>query len=284
MADITLAPPATYALGHSADELDRLVDQGQFFGDLTAQLLRGAGLGVGMRVLDIGCGAGDVSFLAASMVGPSGSVLGVDRSPEAINLATRRAVAAGLTNVRFLVHDLVDLELAAPVDAVIGRLVLMYLTDPAVVLRRLAGNLKPGGIVVAQEMDIDGATSEPHCQLFEGAVRRIIQTFAAIGADPRTGLKLGRIFREAGLSTPRMILGARVEEGPDSPIYDQVTQVTRSLLPVMERTGVASAKEVSVDSLADRLRAEAAVLGATLVSPLMIGAWARTASAPGSLA
>ena len=90
MADPVIQP-GPYALGHSQQELDRLVFQGRFIGDLTAHVLRLAGLGSGMRVLDVGCGAGDVSFLAASLVGPDGFVFGVDKSPEAVAMARERA-------------------------------------------------------------------------------------------------------------------------------------------------------------------------------------------------
>ncbi len=228
-----------------------------------------------MRVLDVGSGPGDVSFLAAQMAGPSGSVTGVDRSPEAVDLAARRAAAAGLTNVRFLTDADADLVLDEPVDALIGRLVLMYFADPAAVLRRLTTLVKPGGLVAFHEFDLGGATSEPRCEVFETAVERIRRTFARVGCDTRTGLKRGRIFEEAGLPAPRMILGARVERGPDSPVYDQVTQVTRTLLPLMERTGVAGADEVGIETLTARLREEAVARDATLISPSFIGARAR---------
>jgi SAM-dependent methyltransferase len=264
---------SSYILGHAETELNRLIRQASFFGDLTAHFLNLAGLKPGMRVLDCGCGAGDVSFLAASLVGPEGVVIGVDRSPEAIALASQRA--AELANVHFLTQDLCELSLEEPVDALVGRLVLMYFADPAVLLRRLAGLVKPGGIVAFHEMDMDGAKSEPTCQIFETAVERIRQTFSRAGADIRTGLKLTRIFHEAGLPAPRMIQGARVESGPDSLIYDQVTQITRTLLPLMQRTGVATADEVGVDTLAARIREEAVTKNATLVSPSFIGAWTR---------
>ena len=69
-----------YFLGHSDAEIERLAQQSAFYRDATEALLKSAGLGPGMRVLDIGSGAGDVSLLAAEMVGPSGAVLGIDRT------------------------------------------------------------------------------------------------------------------------------------------------------------------------------------------------------------
>ena len=94
-------PEAEYILGHSEREIRRLIHQAAILRPITERLMRGAGIRPGMRVLDLGCGAGDVSFLAAELVGASGSVVGIDRSPEAIAVARTRALAAGLRNVRF---------------------------------------------------------------------------------------------------------------------------------------------------------------------------------------
>jgi SAM-dependent methyltransferase len=228
-----------------------------------------------MRVLDLGCGTGDVSFLAARLVGPTGTVLGVDRSPEAVATATARARQAGLDNVSFTVGDLADLEPTGPVDALVGRLVLLYLDDPAAVLRRLLGLLEPGGVVAFQEMDMGAATWEPDCPLFATTGDRVVQTFIRAGLDHRTGLKLARIYRDAGLPAPETLQGARVESGPDSPVYAWMAQTARTLLPLMERTGVASAAEVGIDTLAARLREEVVALDATVVTPPLIGAWTR---------
>ena len=262
-------------LTHTNSELARLIEQASFFGDLTEHVLRLAGLAPGMRVLDIGCGTGDVSFLAARFVGPEGVVIGVDKSAEAIQLASQRAAAAGLTNVRFLTQDLSELTLDEPVDALIGRLVLMYFADPAVLLRRLSQFIRPGGLIVCHELDSTAAKSLPRCELFETSVSRINQAFTRAGADVQTGLKLAQIFLEAGLPMPDMILGARVATGPDSPAYRQVTELTRTLLPLMERVGVATAAEMEIETLAGRLREEAVANRATLVAPPFIGAWAR---------
>jgi SAM-dependent methyltransferase len=271
-------PADAYILGHADEELERLVRQARFFGAITDHLFREAGIGPGMRVLDVGCGAGDVAFAVARIVGASGAVTGVDRSPEAVLLASRRAETDTLENVTFRVADAADVGASlAPdaYDALVGRLVLMYAPDPAAWLRSLLRAVKPGGIVTFQEFDMEGARSSPPSPLYDGAVARLREAFRRGGAETRMGLRLGRVFEDAGLPAPQMLLGARVERGPDSPAYQQVADVTRTLVPLMEKTGVATPAEVGIDTLAGRLRDEAVALDSTLVSPLLVAAWAR---------
>src|SRR3954447_2933579 len=152
---------ASYQLGNSEAELARLNRQGRVLAPATRMLLQAAGLQAGMRVLDLGSGAGDVSLLAADIVGPGGSVLGLDQSPEAVAKATTRAPA----NVRFAVGDIHEPAPDGPFDAVIGRLVLMYVPDPAAVLRAQASVLRAGGRVIPIEFDLLSARPLPSSPL-----------------------------------------------------------------------------------------------------------------------
>lgn len=268
-----------YALGHAEHELERLKQQGEYFGLLTEQVFRSAGLAPGMTVLDAGCGAGDVSLLAASIVGPTGRVIGVDRSPEAVEAASRRAEA--LDNVHFVAADLANIELASlgldhPVDAVVGRLVLMYFPEPARALAHMASLVKPGGVVAFHEIHIPGAMSIPPMPLFDAAVGWVSEALRRVGANPSMGLALSPAFRGAGLGHPQMLLGARIESGPGAKGYLQLAGIVRTLLPAIVGTGVASAEEVGIDTLADRLRAVFVESDATLVAPALVGGWART--------
>jgi SAM-dependent methyltransferase len=106
-----------YFLGHSDAEVERLALQNAFYRDATENTLRRAGLTAGMRVLDIGSGGGDVSLLAAEVVSPSGFVLGIDRSPEAVAAAGRKADRSGIRHVRFAVSELEAFAADAPFDA-----------------------------------------------------------------------------------------------------------------------------------------------------------------------
>ena len=268
-----------YVLGHSAEELNRLIDQARLFGELTEDVFVRAGIGPGMRVLDVGCGAGDVSFLLARMVGPSGEVVGVDRSEEAVAMATARAQAMGLSQVSFSQGELEDISLDQPVDAAVGRFVLMYSPDPSVSLRRIAANVRAGGIVAFQEMSVAEAKSFPQVDLYEQSMRLIIETLHREKAKTLMGLRLYRTFVEAGLPAPQMIMAARVEGSSDSLGYQIVARVVKSLLPVMEKLGVANEKEVQIETLAERLRNEVISRGAVIVLPPLVGAWARTLQA-----
>ena len=75
-----------------------------------------------------------------------------------------------------------------------------------------------------------------------------------------------------------MIAASRVESGPDTYAYTYVTGVLRSLLPLVERVGLASAQEVAIDTLADRLRQDAIANESVTFLPRMVGAWLRLSS------
>jgi 2-polyprenyl-3-methyl-5-hydroxy-6-metoxy-1,4-benzoquinol methylase len=91
----------TYAMGYTQHELERLMFQARLLRPMTEWLLRSAGIEPGMRVLDVGSGAGDVALLAAELVGSSGSVTGIDRDVRSVGLAEHRAKSAGLTWAEF---------------------------------------------------------------------------------------------------------------------------------------------------------------------------------------
>ena len=269
------APDArTYALGYSKNEFKRLEMQGAFIRDLTEDVLQRAGLKPGMRVLDLGCGVGDVSLLAAKLVGSSGLVIGVDRSAEAIGIAQQRAIQTNLYRwMQFAVTDLDSFVPDEAFDAVIGRLVLMYLPDPAATLRRLSAHLRPGGILAFQEISMPLGRSVPEGPRFRQCKSWILDTFERAGFEVDMGGKLFATFLAAGLPAPQMITAGRVEGGPQSSAYDYLSQTLNSLLSTMQREGIATAAEVEIDTMAERLREEAVAHNACIMLPPFVGAW-----------
>ena len=107
------------------------------------------GVGPGWRCVDVGAGAGDVSVALAAVVGRSGRVYAVDSDPTARDEVA--AAAAEHSQVLAITQDAEDLVLPEPVDLAFCRFLLLHVIDPAAVLARMAGAVRPGGWVVAQE-------------------------------------------------------------------------------------------------------------------------------------
>ena len=266
----------TYDLGHAAAEMDRLTVQAAVMAPITRRLFEEAGIGSGMRILDIGSGAGDVAILLADLVGPAGEVVGSDRAPEALKVARTRIEALGLGNVTFREGDPGEMAFDRPFDACVGRYILMFLADPATMLRSLAHHVRPGGVMAFHEVDWDGARSVPPVPTFDRCCAWLSETWRRVGADPRMGMNLHAAFLAAGLPAPSLRLEAIIGGAADDPQRLLVTsEIVRSMVSTIERVGVATAAQVDVDTLSERLLDELRRSGGVIAGRSEIGAWCR---------
>lgn len=268
-------PGGGYVLGHQPNELGRLGSQARVIDPITRRFLLAAGLEPGMRVLDIGSGAGDVAFLAAALVGATGTVTGVDRSADAVDAASAAAAARGFANLSFVLSDLDSLTLTDSFDALIGRYVLQWLPDPSVTLAALARYVRPGGIVVFHELDWGSSASYPPAPLWDATCHWVAETIRRSGAETR-GTALWGMFERAGLGRPTMRLEAVIGAGADADPIDLVADLALTLAAAAEEFGVATIRELDPTTLHDRLRAEATTTAAVLTARSEIGTWART--------
>lgn len=266
---------SSYILGHADAEVRRLMLQARLYDDCTEHALREAGLEPGMRVLDVGCGPGDVSFVAARLVGPTGSVLGIDAAGEVIDVARNRAVEQGLTSVEFRENTIADLVLDEPVDAVIGRLILMHLPDPAAALRRLAGFVRPGGVIAFSENDVTSVRSVPEIPLFRSMTEAVADAFRAADLDPAYGLSVYTLFQDADLGVPHLTLGGPATGADDIDNLAYGIEVWRLLYPVAEAAGLVTDELADPDALLLRLREEVTARQAFVVWPQLITASVR---------
>ncbi|MBV8177396.1 MAG: methyltransferase domain-containing protein [Mycobacterium sp.] len=264
---------SSYALGHADVEVQRLLLQGQLYNDYTEHALRLAGLRPGMRVLDVGCGPGDVSFIAAGLVGSTGSVLGVDAAPEMVELARSRAAEKGLSAVQFTQAAVDAITVDEPVDAVVGRLILMHLPDPAAALRHLSALVRPGGVIAFSENDITGARSIPEIRLFNQVTAGIARAFEAMGLSPQFGNTLHTTFADAGLGAPHLTLGTPIGTAAETKILAYAAEVWRLVAPIAQRMGFAIDELDDIDSFVPRFRQEALAVNALITMPPLITAW-----------
>lgn len=275
MSDVA-ADTGDYVLGHSAQELERLNAQARLVDPITRRFFQEAGVGAGMRVLDVGSGAGDVAFLVSELVGKTGEVVGVDRSAEAVSAATARAAIGTWGNVSFLAGDPTAMVFERPFDAVVGRYVLQFQTDPATMLGKLAGHVRSGGLVVFHELDWSGARSFPPASIFDAARNWMSETIRLSGAEIHMGAKLHSTFIKAGLSAPTMRLEALIGVGEHASAPLQVmAALAPTLLPAAERLGVAKATGVDPETLLERMTEEVHRSDALIVGNYQIGAWSQ---------
>jgi SAM-dependent methyltransferase len=266
----------TYPFADRAAEDERLIAQGTLFDPLTRRLFDTAGLKPGMRVLDLGSGAGNVARLAAEFVGPDGAVVGIERDPEAVALARRRTDAS---NVEFRVGDVQTLDdVEDGFDAVVGRLVIMYMADPVEALRRAASRVRPGGLVCLHETDLEYLSASPLTPLWERVQGYFVQALEKAGIATRMGPSLFTAYRAAGLGDAQLLVELFASGGPDAPAWAWANVISAAV-PLMEKVGAATRDEVDPPTLADRLLAETLACDGCVIGPPMTGAWVTLPSA-----
>lgn len=195
-----------YVLRGGSDGKKRLAILARAFANTTARLLKEAGLGPGMTCLDLGCGGGDVTLELARAVGPEGRVVGIDADPVTIELDRQDAARLGLDNVEFRPLDIKDWRDDARYDLIYCRFVLTHLSDPASIVRRMRSAVRPGGVVVLEDIDIQGHFCYPVCHAFDEYVRLYIEVVRRRGADPFIGLKLHSLLLDTGWQAPSLSL------------------------------------------------------------------------------
>jgi ubiquinone/menaquinone biosynthesis C-methylase UbiE len=267
-----------YILGQSEYEYERLTFQAKILRPFREKFFRFAGLGPGMRVLEVGSGMGDVAFLAAEIVGPGGWVLGVDQDTTGVEKARERSRQQGCSSwVSFEASKLAEFETADRFDAIVGRYILLYQQDPGAIIRRLLKFLKPGGIVVFHEMDFANAhSSDPPCPFWEEIYGLLSEAFRRAGIPPDYGRRVAGAFLGAGLPFPTVLAESVVGGGRDSYLYYWIANTAMSVTPRLRELGLALPEGVTADeTLARRLEREVIAAGSQILGPIQFGAWTR---------
>lgn len=192
--------PDPYVLGYRRAEQERLQRQAQQLAHESRWLFDQIGVAAGARVVEIGCGPHGCLELLAECVGPSGSVVGVERSQDAVDLARKMVHERALKNVSVLCGDARSTELPrATFDFATARLVLVNVPEPEQIVAEAVALVKPGGWVAFHEADWIAHVCDPPSEAWRALVELFVTYSEKNGVDPFIGRKLPRLLRDAGL-------------------------------------------------------------------------------------
>lgn len=159
-----------------------------------------SGLREGMRILEVGCGAGTMTPWLSQRVGLSGRVVALDINPGKIERARRQAVEAGLDNVEFIATSIDNVQtVGGDFDFIYGRFILMQLPDPFETLERLVSCLRPGGIIAMDEPNQEADLAMPPCPPCARANRLFLEFADRSGLNFRIGDNLYPMLLRLGL-------------------------------------------------------------------------------------
>src|SRR5499427_317511 len=191
-----------YVMGHDHRERRRLLLQASILNPVTEQLFRRAGIASGMRVLDIGCGVGDVSLLAARLVGRYGSVTSVDIDPAALATLESRASSAGMSHIECIQADIHGWKPGRKFDAVVGRHILIHSKDPFAVVRDCAALLHERGLAAFHEYDFSVVHRGWPPTPLRDRLMEVFDRFFASATCANMGSRLWTLLVEAGFEPP----------------------------------------------------------------------------------
>jgi SAM-dependent methyltransferase len=177
----------------------------------------------GETVLDLGSGAGIDAFLAAQEVGPAGTVIGVDMTPQMLERARKNAARAGHGNVDFREGRLEALPVDdGTVDAVTSNCVINLVPDKTAVFKEVARVLKPGGRMVVSDIVLERALPD--------AVRADIAAWVGCISGAMRREEYVALVEEAGFETVEVLKDVDYGASMEAVAPDQVADL-------LERTG-----------------------------------------------
>jgi ubiquinone/menaquinone biosynthesis C-methylase UbiE len=261
-----------YVIRGGTEGRERLRLLSEVMGPSTRALLADVRIPAGSVCLDVGCGGGDVTFELARLTGPTGRAVGVDLDETKLDIARREGDQQGLSNITFEARDVAEWEPGELFDVVFARFLLTHLANPGGLVSAMRRHIRPGGVIVVEDIDFRGHFAEPDCPALDRFVEFYTKSVQTRGADSNIGPRLPRLLREAGFEDVQMKLvhPAALEGG-----IKLLTCVTlESIAEAVLDDGLAT--EEQLRQTIEELRAFARDPHTVLGGPRIFQAWGRS--------
>jgi ubiquinone/menaquinone biosynthesis C-methylase UbiE len=258
-----------YILRGGVEGRERLRTLSRVMRPTSLALLQRAGIRPGMACLEIGCGGGDLAFDMARMTGASGGVVGTDFDQTELDLAKSEAATLKLSNVEFRLADITESGPDAEYDLVHARFLLTHLPDPAATVAKMWRALRPGGVVVVEDIDFRGHFSYPESASLARYVELYMELARRGGRDPIIGPRLPALLVDAGFQNVQMNVVQPAGFSGDVKLMTPLTM--ESIGDKIVAEGLASSAEVA--NLVTALYDYARTPGTIGCLPRVVEAW-----------
>jgi SAM-dependent methyltransferase len=262
-----------YFLGYGDKEQQRLQRQAEQLAVEAAWLFDRIGPIDGGRVVELGCGPRGYLDELSERVGPGGSVIGVERSADAVGRARRLIAERGLDNVELIQGDARATRLTAEgFDLAAARLVLVNVPQPEEIVAEAVRLVRPGGTVAFHEADALTHVCDPPLDAWT-RLRGRLERYADInGVDLFVGRRLPRLLREAGLVDVQARPLIYLDE-PGNPRQSILADFVSNLRQRLLRNELITPEELF--ELQTRLRQHLDDPDTLVLSHLFVQAWGR---------
>jgi len=239
-------PSGNYPIERCAGEIERLRVQANALEFDAGVMLDHIGEITGWCCLDLGCGAGGITNLLAQRVGPSGRVIGLDTDPGALAAARQWATMLGFEGIEFIEGNAYSTGLPRrSFDLVHVRFVMSTSGEMDALLDEVLALTRPGGVVAAQEPDIEALRCHPPHPAWSRLHEALGAAFSAIGGDVHLARRLFRVLRAAGLEDVQyrpFIVGCRSTD----PSVDYFPQTIESIRTTLLREAIIDEADLEV--------------------------------------
>jgi SAM-dependent methyltransferase len=268
-----------YVIRGGAEGRERLRLLNEVMGPGTRALLADLPIPPGSVCLDIGCGAGAATHDLVRAAGPGGRAIGVDLDAVKIEIARSEYAAQGISNVTFESRNVIDWAPVEQFDLAYARFLLTHLTDPAALVSAMRDCLRPGGLMIVEDIDFRGHFAEPPCPALDRYVELYTTSVRNRGADANIGPRLPGLLRAAGLADVqmRLVTPAALEGGAKRLGWVTLESIGEAVV----RDGLATDGELR--DTVERLRAFAETPGTIIGGPRVFQSWGRAISSPESV-